>query len=60
MPCVVGPGSRVPIASRCGWDGNPRARSFYERVGFSPTGQRQPLPSAPEIGEELLQRRVAS
>ena len=41
-------------------DGNPRARRFYERVGFSSTGQRQPLPSAPEIGEELLQRRVAS
>lgn len=35
-------------------DGNPRARRFYERAGFGPTGERQPLPSAPEVGEELL------
>lgn len=37
-------------------DGNARARRFYERIGFVPIGQRQPLPSAPELGEELLQR----
>lgn len=39
-------------------DGNPRARRFYERLGFRATGQRQSLPSAPEIGEELMQRQV--
>ena len=39
-------------------DGNPRARRFYDRLGFITTGRRQPLPSAPEIGEELLQRHV--
>jgi RimJ/RimL family protein N-acetyltransferase len=39
-------------------DGNPRARRFYDRLGFITTGRRQPLPSAPEVGEELLQRYV--
>jgi GNAT superfamily N-acetyltransferase len=37
-------------------DANARARRFYDRLGFATTGQRQPLPSAPETGEELLQR----
>ena len=37
-------------------DGNERARQFYERLGFRPTGERQPLPSAPEVGEERLRR----
>ncbi|MDQ2851397.1 MAG: GNAT family N-acetyltransferase [Allobranchiibius sp.] len=37
-------------------DSSPRARAFYERRGFRTTGQRGSLPSAPEIGEELLQR----
>ena len=35
-------------------DGNARARRFYERLGFRSTGERQPLPSAPEIGEERM------
>ena len=35
-------------------DGNDRARRFYERLGFTGTGERQPLPSDPEIGEERL------
>jgi GNAT superfamily N-acetyltransferase len=35
-------------------DGNDHARRFYERLGFAGTGERQPLPSAPEIGEERL------
>ena len=35
-------------------DGNDRARRFYERLGFTDTGERQPLPSAPEVGEERL------
>jgi GNAT superfamily N-acetyltransferase len=39
-------------------DGNDRARRFYERLGFEPTGVRQPLPSNPEIGEELLRRSL--
>jgi RimJ/RimL family protein N-acetyltransferase len=40
-------------------DGNERARRFYERLGFAGTGDRQPLPSAPEIGEERMERRVS-
>ena len=39
-------------------DGNPGARRFYERAGFTGTGERQPLPSAPEIGEEKLRLRL--
>lgn len=39
-------------------DGNPRARRFYERLGFRSTGRRQPLPSAPEVGEEQLRRAL--
>lgn len=37
-------------------DGNDRARRFYERLGFVGTGQRQPLPSDPQVGEELMRR----
>jgi RimJ/RimL family protein N-acetyltransferase len=36
-------------------DGNDRARRFYERLRFTGTGQRQPLPSAPDVGEERLE-----
>lgn len=39
-------------------DGNPRARRFYDRLVFIATGRRQSLPSAPEVGEEFMQRRV--
>ena len=39
-------------------NGNDRARRFYERLGFVLTGERQPLPSNPLIGEELMRRRV--
>lgn len=39
-------------------DGNLRARRFYERLGFRSTGRRQPLPSAPEVGEEQLRREL--
>jgi len=35
-------------------DGNVRARRFYERVGFRPTGRRQPLPSNREVSEEQM------
>jgi len=30
---------------------NPRARRFYERLGFRDTGDRQPLPSTPAVQE---------
>jgi len=60
------------VEAICGWtrlqgaklvtlwvaDGNPRARRFYERLGFHSTGHRQSLPSTPEVGEELMQRHV--
>ena len=35
-------------------DESPAARRFYLRMGFLPTGQRQPLPSHPAVGEELM------
>ncbi len=61
------------VEAVCGWarvqgarsvtlwvaDGNLRARRFYERLEFRATGHRQPLPSAPELGEELMQRLVS-
>ncbi|WP_442907792.1 GNAT family N-acetyltransferase [Kineococcus sp. G2] len=40
-------------------DGNPRARRFYERLGFRLTGQRKPLPRSPDVGEERLRRAAA-
>ena len=40
-------------------DGNDRARRFYERLGFTGTGERQPLPSAPEVGEERFVLHLA-
>jgi ribosomal protein S18 acetylase RimI-like enzyme len=39
-------------------DGNARARRFYEGAGFRATGERQPLPSAPHLGEEKLRLRL--
>jgi GNAT superfamily N-acetyltransferase len=39
-------------------DGNTRARRFYRRLGFVPTGNRQPLPSDPALGEEQLIRKL--
>ncbi|HXQ57544.1 MAG TPA: GNAT family N-acetyltransferase [Actinomycetes bacterium] len=35
-------------------DPNVPARMLYERVGFQPTGERQPLPSNPVLTESLL------
>ncbi|HTX00228.1 MAG TPA: GNAT family N-acetyltransferase [Acidimicrobiales bacterium] len=35
-------------------DPNARARRFYERLGFVDTGDRQPLPRDPSIGETRL------
>jgi GNAT superfamily N-acetyltransferase len=43
-------------------DHNLPARLLYERVGFQPTGERQPLPSNPALSESMLrlplQKRV--
>lgn len=39
-------------------DGNDRARRFYQAIGFRTTGQRQPLPSNPAVGEEKLRLRL--
>jgi GNAT superfamily N-acetyltransferase len=35
-------------------DQNTAARMVYERVGFRPTGERQPLPSNPALTESML------
>jgi pimeloyl-ACP methyl ester carboxylesterase/GNAT superfamily N-acetyltransferase len=35
-------------------DHNTAARNLYERAGFRPTGERQPLPSNPELTESML------
>ena len=35
-------------------DQNTAARNLYERAGFRPTGERQPLPSHPELTESML------
>lgn len=39
-------------------DVNARARRFYERLGFAPTGRRQDLDTAPGLGEEELALRL--
>ena len=39
-------------------DQNDAARRLYERLGFRPTGERQPLPSNPARTESLLRRPV--
>ncbi len=39
-------------------DGNATARALYERLGFTPTGNRQPLPSEPSLEEHELEFRV--
>jgi GNAT superfamily N-acetyltransferase len=35
-------------------DHNTTARQLYERIGFRPTGERQPLPSNPALTESLV------
>jgi GNAT superfamily N-acetyltransferase len=37
---------------------NSRARALYERCGFALTGERQPLPSDPTIGEVAMSRTL--
>jgi ribosomal protein S18 acetylase RimI-like enzyme len=39
-------------------ESNKPARRLYERCGFSPTGERQPLPSDPALMELALARAV--
>jgi ribosomal protein S18 acetylase RimI-like enzyme len=40
-------------------ENNKPARGLYERCGFSPTGERQPLPSDPALMELAMARSVA-
>jgi ribosomal protein S18 acetylase RimI-like enzyme len=40
-------------------DQNTAARRLYERLGFRPTGERQPLPSSPARTESLLRLPLA-
>jgi ribosomal protein S18 acetylase RimI-like enzyme len=37
---------------------NPAARKLYERLGFIPTGERQPLPSDPSLQEIRMRREL--
>ena len=37
---------------------NSRARALYERCGFTLTGEQQPLPSDPSIGEVAMSRTL--
>jgi GNAT superfamily N-acetyltransferase len=39
-------------------DHNVPARTLYQRVGFRPTGERQPLPSNPALTESLFRRSI--
>ncbi len=41
-------------------ESNNPARRLYERCGFSPTGERQPLPSDPALMELAMARAVVS
>jgi ribosomal protein S18 acetylase RimI-like enzyme len=39
-------------------ESNPSARRLYEGCGFTPTGERQPLPSDPAISEIAMSRTL--
>ena len=39
--------------------GNAPARGLYQRLGFTPTGRRQPLPSDPSLDEHEMEIRAA-
>jgi GNAT superfamily N-acetyltransferase len=39
-------------------ESNASARRLYERCGFTPTGERQPLPSAPAFPEIRMRRAL--
>ncbi|NAZ86643.1 GNAT family N-acetyltransferase [Kineococcus sp. T90] len=67
-----GPTATGLVESSCAWaaalgastvslrvtDANPRARRFYERLGFRPTGERRPLPRDPALAEERMRRAL--
>jgi ribosomal protein S18 acetylase RimI-like enzyme len=40
----------------CVTESNASARELYERYGFTPTGERQPLPSDPSLPEMRMRR----
>jgi ribosomal protein S18 acetylase RimI-like enzyme len=50
--------SRVPRVHLWVTESNKPARGLYERCGFSPTGERQPLPSDPALMELAMARTV--
>ena len=50
--------SRVPRVHLWVTENNKPARGLYERCGFSPTGERQPLPSDPALMELAMARTV--
>ena len=39
-------------------EANAAARAQYERIGFTLTGERQPLPSDPSVGEVAMSRTL--
>ena len=39
-------------------EANHSARRLYERCGFTPTGERQPLPSHPDVAEIRMRRSL--
>jgi ribosomal protein S18 acetylase RimI-like enzyme len=39
---------------------NQRAKRFYERLGFLPTGEQQPLPSDPALAEHKMRLQLAA
>ncbi len=41
-------------------DENHRAKRFYERLGFVSTGEQQPLPSNPAVGEQQMRMPLAA
>jgi ribosomal protein S18 acetylase RimI-like enzyme len=51
--------SRVPRVHLWVTESNKPARGLYERCGFNPTGERQPLPSDPALMELAMARTVA-
>jgi ribosomal protein S18 acetylase RimI-like enzyme len=49
---------RVPRVHLWVTESNKPARRLYERCGFSPTGERQPLPSDPALMELAMAREA--
>ena len=51
-------GRQVPRVHLWVTESNQAARRLYERCGFTPTGERQPLPSDPALTELAMTRTV--